>query len=241
MKRGTRLLVTCTAILVLVLGWPAAAFASTPSCGLPDTSHCYAILRGTGTTFYGMYSTWNRANMTAPSSQANPEFVDSEMWFSPACSSYPWVEMGLAYGYEGQIGTVAYYAFYAWKTVGGIYDIAFIASLVVNGAVTDEYQMSSPTPDGAWNIYWDGNHYMTPPLGFTSGACVQQGAEVATSNGCAKTFDMYSQAYNSAGQRVNWGAQTSVFIPTWIAGTELNGISYQNSEWSWNTVNSSGC
>ncbi len=67
------------------------------------------------------------------------------------------------------------------------------------------------------------------------------GAEIASTNGCAQTFNMYSGAFNGSGQKVNWGAQTSYFEPTVIAGTEVNGTSYQNSEWSWNTVDRSGC
>jgi hypothetical protein len=176
--------------------------------------------------------------MTTPSSISNPEFVDSEMWLKN--SDTLWVEEGLAYGWEARLGAVAYYAFYAWYTPSG-YDLAVIASLVPNSAVTDQYQVSSPAPDGTWNVWWDGNHYTTPATGMTSFTIPELGAEVATTNGCAQTFNMYSQAYNSAGQPGNWGAQTAYWVPVNIGGTQLNGFSYQNSEWSWNTVDTTGC
>ena len=228
------------AIATLLLGATSPSLASTSSCHLSSDSHCYSIPRGTGTTFYGLYGNWNRANMTTPSSSTNPQFVDSEMWLVTSCGSSQWTETGLAYGYESRLSAVAYYAFYAWSS-GSNYDLGVIATLTPNGSVTDEYQMSSPNSSGVWNVYWDGNHYTTGATNFTSGACLELGAEVASTNACAKTFTMYSSAYNSSGQRVNWGTQTGTFIPTSIAGTQLNGISYQNSEWSWNTVDSSGC
>lgn len=216
---------------------PAAPPASPVSCSL--FAHCYVIHEGDGTVFYGMYGTWNRANMVVPSGPSNPQFIDSEMWFSPSCSSVGWVEEGLFDGYEPKIGVVAYEVFYAWNTQGNSYDYVPIAYISPNAGLTDEYQMSSPS-GGVWNIWWNGNHYTTPALGFNSGTCLQMGAEVASTDACAQTFDMFSRAYNISGQRVFWNAQYDVFIPTHIAGTQFNGISYSNSQWSWNTV-AGGC
>lgn len=187
-----------TAIVVLVASPPSPAAAATPSCSLD--SHCWAILDGSGTTFYGLYGNWNRANMTTPSSEGSRQFIDSQMWLGK--SQFDWVEMGVAYGYEVRIQTVAYYAFYAWINTSGLWDLAVIASLVPNETFTDEYQVSSPTPTGVWNVWWNGNHYTTPATRMTSFTLPQLGAEIATPNGCANTFNMYSQAYNAAWQRV---------------------------------------
>ncbi|MGH2718100.1 MAG: hypothetical protein ACRDJU_05935, partial [Actinomycetota bacterium] len=82
---------------------PVAAQAATPDCNL--STHCYSELEGSGTTFYGMTGTWNRANMTTPQSASNPEFLDSEMWFNGSCGNY-WVEEGLFDGYEPDIGAI---------------------------------------------------------------------------------------------------------------------------------------
>lgn len=99
--------------------------------------------------------------------------------------------------------------------------------------------MSTPS-GGVWNIYWDGNNYLTPALGFNSGTFLQIGAEVASTDACAHTFNMYSRAINASGLRVLWNYQYDVFDPPSIAGTQFNGVSYENSEWSWNTV-AGGC
>jgi hypothetical protein len=217
---------------VFGLAVPAAS-ANTPDCSLG--THCYSILQGYGTTFYGMNGSWNRADMYPGNGSAgNQIFMDSEMWFGSSCGNY-WVEEGLFSGYEPDIGKMAYEVFFGWRTTGGVYNYQPIAYTSPNGATTDNYQISSPS-GGVWNVYWDGNHYTTPNVGFNSGACLQLGAEVATPTGCSRTFNMYSHAYNSAYQAVDWAAQYGYFSPAGIGGKDLNGVTYQNSEWSWNTV-----
>jgi hypothetical protein len=229
-------------LLSVVLGVPSQAVASPVSCSRFLGGHCYVLHEGDGTVFYGMSGTWNRANMVpSPVGGGDPNFIDSEMWFNPDCSTgVGWVEEGLFDGYEPKIGLVAYEVFYAWATLpNGFYDYAPIAYISPNANVTDDYQISSPS-GGVWNVWWGGNHYTTPATGFNSGTCPDIGGEIATSNACVQTFNMYSHAYNSAGQPVFWNNQYDLFIPSSIAGTQFNGVSTSNSEWSWNTV-AGGC
>ena len=228
-------------VVLLIGGLSAPALGATPDCHLtPDAAHCHGIHVGDGTTFYGMAASWNRANMTTPSDALNPQFVTSEMWFLNSCGNiYPFVEEGLTYEYDSDAGQVEYEAFYGWGTSPTNIGFAPIAYLSPNGGVTDDYQISAPS-GGIWNIWWDGNHYTTGGTGFNSGTCLQMGAEVASTGACAQTFNMYSQAYNSAGQKVNWAYEFDYFDPPGIGGVDLNGYPYQDSEWSWNTVQG-GC
>lgn len=232
--------VSTMALVFVGLGVAPAAADATPDCALsPVTAHCYSILQGSGTTFYGMSGTWFRESMNAGvASAGNPLFMDSEMWFGSRCGYY-WVEEGLFQGYEPKISHDAYEIFYAWRTTGGVYNYQPIAYVSPNSSVDDDYAISNPT-SGVWDVWWDGNLYNTPNVGFNSGACLQMGAEVATPNGCARTFTMDSQAYNSSDVAVNWGTQAAAFSPPGIGGVDLNGISYHNSDWSWNTVVNNG-
>ena len=77
-----------------------------------------------------------------------------------------------------------------------------------------------------------GSHSLRP-TGFWSSVCLEMGGEVFLISGHADTFNMYSKATNGSGQSVNWGMQGGVITDP----VQLNGFSYQNSEWSWNTVN----
>lgn len=239
LKYVSAVAVTIAAFASGARGFPTSgAKAATPDCSL--YSHCYSILQGNGTTFYGMEGTWARVNMTTPQSRSNPQFLDSEMWFLNGACGGAWAEEGLFDGYEKDIGKGAYEVFFAWMTTGGTYNYTPIAYISPNSSVTDNYQISAPSSNGAWNVWWDGNNYRTPATGFTSGSCPQMGAEVASSGACARTFNMYSMAFNSGGQAVYWGSQGGRFSPPGIGGVDLNGVSYQNSEWSWSTVQD-GC
>ena len=203
---------------------PQAAAASTPGCSL--SSHCYSILRGSGTTYYGMYGTWNRAAMGTPSSSTNPQFIDSEMWFGSSSSS-AWVEVGLTQGYLAPAGGTGYYVFAAYQTTGGSYREYSFGTVTQNATVTDEFQISRAASTNTFRIYFDGSYKTTPSIGFWSGSVLDVGAEVATPSGTSGTFNMYVKGINSAGSRVNLGTQTPVVY------SPLYGAKPASSAWTW--------
>lgn len=207
-----------------VMSMPQAANASSAGCSL--SSHCYSILRGSGTTFYGMYGTWNRAAMGTASSSTNPRFIDSEMWFSPS-SSYAWVEEGLTRGWLSPAGSTGYFAFGAYYTTGGSYHEYSFGAVTQNSTVTDEYQISRAGSTNTFRIYFDGSYKTTPSVGFWSGSILDIGGEVATGTGTSGTFNMYAKGINSAGSRVYLGTQTP------IVDSPLYGHHPSNSAWTW--------
>lgn len=104
-------------------------------------------------------------------------------------------------------------------------------------SVTDScYFFQHLNTHNGWNAVWDGYVYNVPHVGFERGTTVTIGAEVAISYAHAYTFNMYSNAERTNGSWGPWGAQEATFYPPGVAGTQLNGVSYQDSEWSWNTV-----
>jgi hypothetical protein len=235
MRFAAEIGVTAAALSGVALPLQAqGAFANTAGCDWESNVHCYSRLKGTGTTFYGMTGTWGRVNMSTTGSHDNPTFMDSEMWFPQTCLGPGWVEEGLADGWSGYQGGLHYNSFYAYNTSSNAYNEFDIQNLSVNAGTTDAYQISRSGTTNKWNVWWDGNMWTTPDVGFWSGNCPVMGAEVATPVGHAGTFTMYSKAINSASQFVNWGSQGGVFEPP-QPGNPLNGFSYQNSEWSWNT------
>jgi hypothetical protein len=223
-RKGFRAAVVAACVATVGLIAPQAARASTPGCSL--SSHCYSILRGSGTTFYGMYGTWNRAAMGTTSSASNPQFVDSEMWFSPS-SANAWVETGLARGYFSVPAATGYYAFGAYQTTGGTYHEYSFGAVSQSSGVTDEYQISRGGTTNTFRIYFDGSYKTTPSVGFWSGNTLDIGAEAATSSGTAGTFTMYPKGLNSAGSHVNLGTETP------IVDSPLYGHRPGESTWTW--------
>jgi hypothetical protein len=225
--------VPCTALVA------SSASAETPGCDLPVADHCYAILQGSGTQFKGMGATWNRANMSQDySTPSDPTFLDSEEWLGATCG-LDWVELGNFAGYDPFYGARVYESFVGWQGAPGYapYGYAPFQVITPNNSTIDSFYLTlNPVPNSGWIANWDGNQYNTPRVGFGSGACIQMGAEVATPVGHAQTFNMYSDAETLSNVWGTWGAQAGVFKPPGIAGTVLNGVTYQNSEWSWNTV-----
>lgn len=216
-------LVTVCAVGAAMLT-PAAANASTPGCSL--SHHCYSVLHGTGTTFYGMYGTWNRAAMGTPSSSGNPQFLDSEMWFARAAGD-AWVETGLTRGYLTPAGGVGYYAFGAYNTTGNSYHEYSFGAVTPNSTVTDEYQISRAAGTNTFRIYFDGSYKTTPSVGFWSGSRLDIGAEVASPSGTSGTFNMFAKGLNSAGSRVNLGTETTT------VNSPLYGHRPADSAWTW--------
>jgi hypothetical protein len=220
--RRLRAVLFAACVATAVLFAPQAAQASTPGCSL--STHCYSILRGSGTTFYGMYGTWNRAAMGTASSASNPQFIDSEMWFSRGDA---WVETGLTRGYLSPAGGVGYYAFGAYYTTGGSYHEYSFGAVTQNSTVTDEFQISRAASTNTFRIYFDGSYKTTPSVGFWTGNVLDTGAEVATPTGTSGTFNMYPKGINSAGSRVNLGTETP------IVDSPLYGHRPGESAWTW--------
>lgn len=208
------------------------AGAVTPGCDSPNIQHCYSNLRGTGTTFYGMYGTWNRALMLTAADGTNQRFMNSAMWFPNDAGSL-WAEVGLKSGWFPSQNRNGYFAFYSYQSPSG-FTRNYISDVTPNQTVTDKYQISRSGTTNKWNVYFDGQLFTTPDLGFWAGSMPTIGAEVATPVGGSQTFNMYAKGLNSGGSRVNFGTQGAIFVPA-QPGNPLNGVSYQNSEWSWNT------
>jgi hypothetical protein len=201
----------------------------------PDVNnHCYSILEGVNTPFIGAGGHWNRANMTTPSSQQLDYFVDSEMWLKPDCAVFEWVEEGLTVWWDPIIGTGAYESFFAYYTPGGTF-VESAQEYLLPHNETDSYSIGRGAYQNTWTGDWNNiasYNRTSADEGFWTANCVQMGGEIWSSNGHADTFNMYGYGINASGQHVNWGTQGGIITDT----TQLNGFSYSNSEWSWNTV-----
>lgn len=214
------------------------ATAETPGCDL--SAHCYALLTGGGASYSGLGATWNRVSMYQDSSSASDDtFLDSEQWLNTSCGQ-AWVEFGLFAGYEPDYGQRVEEVFVGWQGLPGYaaYGYSPLAIVGPDPNTIDSYYEYVNLPYGnGWHATWNNGQltYDTPRVGFASGGCLEQGAEVATPVGhTAGTFNMYSNAYD--GSWGPWVTQAPYFSPPSIAGTVLNGVTYSNSEWSWNTA-----
>lgn len=210
------------ALLNIAVAGPASASANCPS-----SSHCYSLLRGTGTTFYGAYGTWARTYMKATgASTTNKQWMNSEMW---AVNGSAWVETGLTQGYLAPAGGVGYYAYAAYMTTGGTYREHSFGKVTQNASTTDEYQISRGPSTNVWNVYFDGTLFRTPSVGFWTVPRIDMGGEVNSTNASANTFTMYAKGINSSGSRVNLGTETT------SVNSQLNGSRPADSTWKWST------
>lgn len=218
------ILASCiTAIVALTLSASSAGAAITCT-----SKHCFSLLSGQGTTFYGMYGTWGRSAMEAPgASKSKPYFVNSEMWVSSMEGTH-WVEAGITQGYfDPAKAVVGYHAFGAHQTTSELHNEHNFGKATQSASITDEYQISRSTKNGTWRVYFNGALFTTPKTGFWSSTRLDVGGEVLASKATASKFTMYVKGIDSAGKRVNLGTQrTSV-------SDGMNGSSPQNSAWTW--------
>ena len=233
--------------LLAVLGSVVAVLASPLMMSSPayagincQPSSCLSVLQGTGTTFHGLYMTQRQANLTLPSYQSPPSpyyHINSSMWLMQDLYFAPWVEMGLTYTLDNNTNTMQYEAYYAWYKSNGFYKFNAFQALSPDGTL-DAFQISRGSAVNTWQLQWavSGQPWQTwqttDDTGFWSGQGLQMGGEVYSYNGHADTFNMNSLALNSNNIWSKWGTQGG-----WITDSQLNGFSYSNSEWSWNTVN----
>lgn len=84
-----------------------------------------------------------------------------------------------------------------------------------------------------FNVYFDGSVTTSNDVGFWNGSCLQMGGEVYSPAASASTFSMTSQGVCDTGSLESCGSgQTGIVTDTSL----LNGVSYSDSEWSWNTT-----
>lgn len=210
-----------------------AAYANTAGCSA--SSHCYSILNATGTTYYGMYGTWNRAAMAAGSpTVTNQRFINSEMWFGRGtASTAPWVEVGMKDGYFAGTDSVGHRVFGEWNNAGAVGFHNF-GTFTSSDTVTDEFQISRAGTTNSWRVYWDGTYWTTGTgPGFWSGSNPQMGAEVATAYATSHQFTMYGKGLNSSGTRVNFGTDAADANNN---TTVLSGSRPADSTWQWKVI-----
>jgi hypothetical protein len=217
-------------IALLLMSSVTPAFADSPGC--TTTNHCYSVINSSGTTFYGVYGTWNRADMNASNDTSHTRFITSEMWAANS-SRTAWVETGLVAGYLNPQGASAphftgYRAFYARLTTSGSYAEYNFGTVVQDDTITDEFQISRSSTMNEWMVYFDGNLKVTTDVGFWSTSEIDAGGEVATAYGTSNIFTMFLKGINSSGQRVNLGTQSS-----YVEDPPLYGNSPSNSTWKW--------
>lgn len=208
------------------------AQAATPGCS--STSHCYSVLDATGTTYYGMYGTWNRAAMAAGSpTVTNHRFINSEMWFGrDTGASSPWVEVGMKDGYFAGTNSVGHRVFGEWQTPSNN-GVGFhnFGTFTANDSVTDEFQISRAGTTNSWRVYWNGTLWTTGTgPGFWTGSNPQMGAEVATAYATSNQFTMYGKGLTSSGTKVNFGTDAAASFNN---TTVLSGSRPADSTWQW--------
>ena len=223
--RFSKIKILAAAFLLVFASQSAnVAHAAVLGCGV-FSSHCYSILRSTGTTFYGMYGTWNRAAMSAVgANSSNQRMMTSEMWVVSTTNS-GWAEVGLMQGYRG--GAVGYYVFRGWANSSGAYTELTLNSVTQNSGTTDEYQILITGTSGVWRIWWNGPSVDTGNTGFSSTTRIEMGGEVASPEATAGTFNMYGKGLNSSGNQVNFTNQTQSVT------SGMTGLSNATGHWRW--------
>ncbi len=241
MRKRLAILATIVAPLAYTLSSSTPAYAGV-NCTLgPDGQQhaCYSNLQGTGTTFYGLYMTQNRANLTTPAGPypQYPYHVGSAMWLGPDLTFNTFAEMGTIMEWDPLFMALKYSTYYFYWPPNGAYQFKSIDWAPPDGRL-DAFQIQRGPNWGTWLLQYaiSGQPWFTyattPNLGFWSGQGLAIGGEVYSSDGHADTFNINSLAQISGGQWSHWGTQGG-----YITGYgQLNGFSYSNSEWSWNTV-----
>jgi len=171
------------------------------------------------------------ANMSpGVSSQANPWFTLAHVWFGSTSSYTNWIEMGYINGYRADIGTVGYCTNWAAQPSSGVFETHTIGCISPDG-VRRGFQMSRGNATNKWNFYQSNSLVATlSNSGFWSGVASEVGGEfhVNATNCFANTFDINARVFNGSGQALLYPSQTQTVDPG------FNGISYSQSEWSWN-------
>ncbi|MCL2317047.1 MAG: hypothetical protein FWC46_08200 [Actinomycetia bacterium] len=223
-----RLGVAVTGLTCVLAGLAGIAPEASASISCSTGNHCYSYLNGYGTTFYGLYGTWNRAAMNVPTANSsNKYFVDSEIW---GVQGSAWVEAGLAQGYFQPETSVGYFGFAAYMDTSGYYKEYSFGAKTQNASVTDEFQISRGGSANVWNAYCDGVLRSTPAIGFWVVSTVDVGGEVFGALATSGQSTMYVKGYNSALARVNLGLQQG------IVNQGMVGSSPASSTWKWNII-----
>jgi hypothetical protein len=185
--------------------------------------------------------TQNRANLTTPAGPypTYPYHVGSTMWLGPDLNFGTFAEMGNIMEWDPQFMAVTYSNYWFYWPPNGAYQLRSIDWDPPNGRL-DAFQIVRGPNSGTWQFQYaiSGQPWFTyattPDLGFWSGQGLQIGGEVYSTDGHADTFNINSLAQMSGGQWSHWGTQGGWFSQN--GKGLLNGFSYSNSEWSWNTV-----
>lgn len=180
LQRGRRAAIVAV-VSGAIVSTPLASSLSaiTPGC---TPNHWWSALRhlSFGPTYTGMYGTWNRAPMSAfLANGSNQQWLNSEMWFV-RLDLDAWVETGVTAGWLTPAGTTGYFAYYAYNTDANVYSEGLIGSLTPNAGVTDEYQISRSGTTNKFTVWFDGQQFGTPDVGFWDANLLQMGGEVYT-------------------------------------------------------------
>lgn len=236
LRRGRTSTVAGAAVVsgVMVLSGGPTAVADSPGCAATAAQHCYSVVFVTDTLRYGLYGTWNRAQMASgPSDVINQRFVTSEMWLvrDPSTSAAGWVEAGFVKGWLGPCGGSVHAAFAAWqpKDRPDLYAERCLGVVTPNDSVTDEFQISHSTVTNRWRIYFDGNSTLSADVGWWAGQLTEYGGEVATPYGVAHQFHMEMRAITSSGALVNMGNENTQVVKD----PPLYGNRPGESQWNW--------
>lgn len=217
---------------------PPASFASTPGCS-PDR-HCYSVLDATGTAFYGMYGTWNRAALDAGSpSESNYRSINSEMWLiQSASNNNHWVEVGMKDGYLMNVAGVGHRVFGEWcnEDTDTCYEHSF-GAITTDPSITDEFQISRGSTTYSWQVYFDGELWLTSTKpGFWSSVHQELGGEVKSPAATSGLFSMQGRGLTISGVRANFATDVPGANNDTAAGsglTVLYGDRPGESAWKW--------
>jgi hypothetical protein len=214
-------IVGCALLGVAASGTPARAEPP----GVCEAPHCYAINWYDQSGITGIYMTEGDAFSSITNSPAPPydsgAHINSEIWLYMPSGGY--VEAGLRNGsdagaYSGGCNCVAYDAFWADHTPGGVEYQHIIAHLTPDGA-SHTYEFVQ-TSGNTWAFYYDGSFLEDSTVtGSSTGNRFDVGGEYENTScgadaGLAHNFNLLSEfKFAPAGQGAAW------YTPKWRTGT----------------------
>jgi hypothetical protein len=218
-----------------------SSFAATPGCSV--ARHCYSDLQSTGTAFYGMYGSWNRAALDAGGpSASNQRAINSEMWLNQSASNNNhWVEVGMKDGFLMDVDGVGHRVFGEWCNVdtNSCFQHSF-GAITTDASITDEFQISRGTSPYSWRLYFDGALWSTSTKpGFWSSARQEMGGEVKSPEATSGLFSMHGQGLTLTGARANFQTDAPASSNDTAAGsglTVLYGERPGPSAWNWKVL-----
>lgn len=228
-RQVVRVTVCASAVTMVLAALPAEpAFAGYQTCAGP--AMCVTQLSNDTRQYSGLRTNWNRGNGFASSGSS---FRVEQILASHCSGAVNTVSLGMYVDYPNLSDNRRWSA-KTTNTSGVVYTTLMGAVTPTGLNLTDQYT-SQWDGVSAYNFYINGVYKGVTPAAvpLTGMACVRiRGTMPSGANASVDTVTMASQGLSSTGAASNWSTPQT---PS-VTSPPFNGISYANSQWSWNTI-----